>query len=261
MGHFNLGVCCAQGIGVPADQKLALQWYMMAAEKVHSPSQAEVGRFYEDGLSVERDESKALEWYIKAGNNETAQKRRDFLQRKNAAECSDAAAQFWLCDYFKRLRKDEEAVKWCSMAGEQGNADAQCWLFEHYKSCGDGEQTLKWGNLAGEQGSAHFQFKLFEHNELLGDDEQAFKWCALASKRGHNDAAYHLGKCYARGRGVRYNEELADLWYAKAAKEWHDKAQEAAGRFLHKRARNGDVKAQFKYGQWFFQARGDAGEL
>jgi len=48
--------------------------------------------------------------------------------------------------------------------------------------------------------------------------DQDAMWCfLLAAEHGHAEACFHMGLCYAQGRGVERRESDAELWFRRAA--------------------------------------------
>jgi len=48
--------------------------------------------------------------------------------------------------------------------------------------------------------------------------DQDAMWCfLLAAEHGHAEACFHMGLCYAQGRGVEQRESDAELWFRRAA--------------------------------------------
>ncbi len=63
------------------------------------------------------------------------------------------------------------------------------------------------------------------------DYTSALEWAEKAAS-GSGDAAYLLGRMYARGHGVGQNTDKAVYWYKEAARQGHKEAQAALDRQL-----------------------------
>jgi TPR repeat protein len=135
--------------------------------------------------------------------------------------------------------KDEkEAVRWYTLAANQGYAAAQFNLGLCYEF-GEGvdkdlAQAVKWYRLAANQGYAKAQYNLgvcYEFGEGVDKDlAQAVKWYRLAANQGYAKAQYNLGVCYEYGNGAEKNLEKAIESYTKAAAQQLEIAAEALGR-------------------------------
>jgi uncharacterized protein len=77
-------------------------------------------------------------------------------------------------------------------------------------------------------------------------------WRPLAD-RGDADAQYNIAQAYFLGRGVPQNANLAEQWYARAARQGHEQAQANYGLLLFQNGRRREAM------QWIEQAanRGD----
>ena len=76
--------------------------------------------------------------------------------------------------------------------------------------------ALKWYTLAANQGNANAQFKLgFMYDEGTGvsqDYKTAMKWYTLAAEQGNSSAQGNLGVMYAFGNGVIKDYVRAHMW-------------------------------------------------
>ena len=62
---FALGLSYANGdFGLPQDDKIALEWYLKAVEKVDLEAMAKLAYFYDKGLGgLKQDKKEALKYY------------------------------------------------------------------------------------------------------------------------------------------------------------------------------------------------------
>ena len=61
--QFYLGNLYHSGKGIPADQKIAVQWYQKAAQQGHTDAQVNLGNAYAYGKGVKSDSVRAVKWY------------------------------------------------------------------------------------------------------------------------------------------------------------------------------------------------------
>lgn len=118
MGHpgamRNLGVCCANGHGVPLSHEEAVSWYLRAANLGDAHAMCWLGLCYANGWGVSLSHEEAVRWY------------------RRAADKGDAEAMFCLgiCHEggWGVSQSDEEAANWFRRAAEKGNGEAMRWL-------------------------------------------------------------------------------------------------------------------------------------
>jgi TPR repeat protein len=173
------------------------------------------------------DNIKAFEWYnsaVSIGNN---------LKPKfwNGLPEEYADALYRLGTMYQKGRgvaqDDAEAVRFYSLAADQGHAGAQHRLVEMYR-------------LAADKGNADAQFQLgLMFDKGLGVDEnhtEAMRLYRLAADEGHAGAQYNLGNMYANGRGVAQDDAEAVRLYRLAADQGLADAQVELGYMVE----NGD---------------------
>ncbi len=109
--QYNLGICYANGEGVPKDVVEAVKWYRKAAEQNHAGAQSNLGLCYFFGEGVPKDDVEAVKWYRKA------------------AEQNHAFAQWYLGVCYAKgegVPKDYvQGYMWFLLAGAQGNENAK----------------------------------------------------------------------------------------------------------------------------------------
>ena len=110
----NLGVCCANGHGVPLSHEEAVSWYLRAANLGDAHAMCWLGLCYANGWGVSLSHEEAVRWY------------------RLAADKGDAQAMFCLgiCHEggWGVSQSDEEAVNWFRRAADKGNGEAMRWL-------------------------------------------------------------------------------------------------------------------------------------
>jgi uncharacterized protein len=161
---------------------------------------------------------------------------------KPLAEQGDAGVARWMGRMYRLgqgVPQDyKTAVKWYTLAAEQGYVFAQYILGEiyHYGTdilgeiyhYGTGvprnyETAVKWYTLAAEQGNFDAQYILGElYHDGTGvprNYETAVKWYRRAAEQGHAESQYNLGTMYRKGLGVPQDYKTAERWYTQAAKQ------------------------------------------
>jgi uncharacterized protein len=91
------------------------------------------------------------------------------------------------------------AIKWYTMAANQGVPEAQCNLGHIYQ---------------------------FEKNDFAS----ALKWYRKSADNGFADAQYCIGNMYENGFGVSKDSNEACKWYRKAADQGHSESKEHLNR-------------------------------
>ena len=92
----------------------------------------------------------------------------------------------------------------------------------------DDKTAVKWYTLAAEQGMpCPIQSGCDVPTNGEGvpqDDKTAVKWYTLAAEQGHAKAQYNLGLMYANGEGVLQDIVYAHMWWNIAASNGHENA-------------------------------------
>ena len=73
-----------------------------------------------------------------------------------------------------------------------------------------------------------------QHKKVSANKQEllkAFKWHHKSAIKGSTESQYQLALMFHYGSGVRKNEELAKLWFTRASKKGHTKAQSILYRF------------------------------
>lgn len=120
------------------------------------------------------------------------------------------------------------AAQWYQLAAEQNYSEGQLLLAYCYQvGAGvpkDPQQVMNLMTRAAEAGNAEAQFSLAINysqgiNGAPKNEQEAFHWASLSATQGYAQAERFLGACYEYGFGVNSNPQLAEEWYAKAAKQ------------------------------------------
>jgi len=253
--QFELGMCYADGNGVPKDLTEAVKWFRKAANQGYAAAQNNLGVCYYWGNGVAKDSAEAVKWFRKAADQGYARAQYDLGLRyyggdgvaKDSAEAvkwfrkaavqglAQAQYNLGLCyrDGNGVAKDSAEAVKWFRKAADQGYAKAQYELGFCY---GDGDgvpkdltEAMKWFREAADQGYAEAQnnLGLFYRDGygIAKDSTEAAKWFRRAAEQGNEVAQNNLADCYWDGIGVPKNRELAIEWYKKSAEQGYAAAQ------------------------------------
>ena len=147
-----------------------------------------------------------------------------------AGEAGVAYAQYELGRYYENNKQIEDnwkkAVYWYQKADKQNLPEATCELAFYYS---DEKYFISLIEKAAKQGYAKAQNILgvcyCNGKRIVKDKTKAFYWFEQAAKQGYVDAQYNLASCYDDGIGVEKNEERASYWLEQAAKQGHVEAQ------------------------------------
>ncbi|KAI9206617.1 uncharacterized protein BJ171DRAFT_421716 [Polychytrium aggregatum] len=112
--QFEVGICYANGHGVPREDTKAAEWLAKAAQQGHAAAQYTLSLCYNDGIGVHKDRSAAAHWLTKA------------------AEHGHPDAQYRLGKHHLNGRRTATdlilAVNWLAQAAELGHVEAQYML-------------------------------------------------------------------------------------------------------------------------------------
>ena len=130
-------------------------------------------------------------------------------------------------------RDPRKANQLFRMASDRGNVMAQFNLAQNLR-IGDGVQApdrteaKHWFERAAAQGYAVAQFNLAVMLDEEQNVDESFRYYKLAAERGHIVSQFNVGICYEYGgEGVDIDLAEAMTWYALAAEQGDESAQEA----------------------------------
>ncbi len=113
----------------------------------------------------------------------------------------------------------------------------------------DDKTAVKWHTLAAEQGYAAAQTNLglmYDNGQgVIQDDKTAVKWYRLAAEQGDAIAQFNLGNMYAKGQGVIQDNVYAHMWFNIAASSGNKNASENRD-IVAKRMTPADISAAQK---------------
>lgn len=145
-------------------------------------------------------------------------------------------------DYQKGLAAYENrdyaaAIKWYTLAADQGSAEAQFYLgLMHYQGHGTPQNyksAVDFFTASAKKGLVDAQFNLGvlydSGNGVALNHKTAFQWYLRAAKQGFAGAQTALGNMYRAGVGVPRDHKIAFKWYSLAAKQGSADAQAGLG--------------------------------
>lgn len=204
--QYSLGFCYEIGHDVSRDEGKAFSWYKNAAEQGDSFAMHALGRCYANSIGTIQDDNCAAFWFDKAveqiikSNDDTRQDESADFDWENDDEIDWEAAfddDEDLLDSETEKKpesewdtgivpNDEETVRLCMTAAEDGNPNAQ---YELGRCCENGRGI----------------------SQSLAD---AAAWFTKAADQKHAFAQYRLAQCYETGRGVTLDlMKATDLYW------------------------------------------------
>jgi hypothetical protein len=169
------------------------------------------------------------------------QKNTEFDKLLDKATQGDAESQYELADIYaigeKVPQNYQEAMKWLTLAANQGFIEAQQALAEIYLDVDripeipkNAEEGIKWLKLAANQGDVSSQKALagiyFESEFAPTNIDESIKWFTLAANQGDAESQYYLGAIYEEGQNIPQNREEAIKWFKLAANQGYVEAKE-----------------------------------
>jgi TPR repeat protein/ubiquitin-protein ligase len=207
----------------------ALKWFRKAAEQEHAGAQGNLGVCYAEGLGVPQDLMEAGKWWREAAKKRdplALQKLTECL--KAAGEIRDGEVMVG----YVTTGDSAEAQRLMLEAANGGHAEAQFRVGVNY-GAGNGlpqnmSEAVAWFRKAAQQGHAKAQnflaACLFDGNGVAPSIPEAIHWWQASAQQGDPDAQHALGGCYLNGTGVTKSLDEALRLYGNAAKQGHEKA-------------------------------------
>lgn len=233
--QFIVGAAYLSGDGVKVNTKKAVQWLFMAAEAGNTKAIDKLCTFY----------SKELEQIATAGN---------------------VNAQFALANFYAEgngvVQNSETALSFYGDAAAQGHQEAKAKVLGSYNP--GIVKLAKAGNLDAATQVADFLFN--GKGGATKNEADAATYYSIAYKAGNKSAGTKLVtmyKAYLSGQGVPKNENLGNLYLAKAAAAGIEEAKEkfysTDTPYLVESAKSGDFEALkalavLRGGSWFLRA-------
>lgn len=186
-----------------------LKWYQRAASENNVEAQRKLGILYNGESVIAPDVVRSLGWFARAAENGDAVSRRAL--GLHAAE-----------GYPSVTNDSSAAIKWLTLAADQGDAEAQYWLSILYDGAGDipanAELALKWETAAALQGHPYAQYHLGEYYSQQKNYDEASKWFASAAEHDIPAMQFDVAQKYYVGRdGIAQDLNKAFQLVQKAA--------------------------------------------
>ena len=207
-----------------SERKTAMFEIEASAYAGNADGQKNLGDCYRPGTGVKADTKKAMEWYLLAAE-------------QNIAGAQNAIGEAYYQYGWSGEENPAEAVKWFSLAADQGNVEALDNL-AHCYNLGYGveqnqDEYIRLLTLSAEGGYSSAQFWLageYEYgNWVEQSDEEAMKWYTLAAESGSAVPQVTLGDCYFDGNCTEKDYTQALKWYSLAAAQNDSQAQYSIG--------------------------------
>lgn len=201
---------------------------IILANKGDAKAQYNLGYCYENGKIIKRNLEKAIQWYEKAAEQGFVEAiyRLGVIYFSNSYNYND--------DCVAEIDINKKKINWhyYGRAGQEidvkGNREKAFKLFERAAKQGHAEAQYRVGMCYAEGkgveedwGKALECFKKIEDQiDALNIDRnrKTFVENVIYAEKGYPVAQYHVGKCYAEGKGIKKNLRKAFEWYKKAAK-------------------------------------------
>ncbi len=169
--------------------------------------------------------------------NDPLPKELQTIIRHRAKKRNEAFAQYlrgWIYYHGFGAKKNlSKALKWFTLAAENGDANAQFMLASLYQKDKKPKEARNLYYRSAQQGHVGAQYNLgLMHHRGWGGDinyEEARKWFTPAAENGDANAQFMLGYIYHQGRGVKQDFQQARKWYTLAANQGHVHAQNNLG--------------------------------
>jgi len=249
IAQYVLGTAYKVGCGVEKDEKQAVEWLKLAAEKNDPHAQLLLGEMYENGQGVEKNPLKAALIYLCMAleNNREAKshlgtaydngvgvdkdKKLAAHLYRLAANQNEMYAQYNLgCLYLngEGVEKNHwEALQLFWFSAVQGLSLSQTHLgYMYEKGLGtekNEKEAVRWYRLAAEQdeilGQERLAVMYFEGRGVEKDDKEALVRFERAVAKKSARAQYYLGIMYEFGRGVQKDEAKAVRYYKLAVEQ------------------------------------------
>lgn len=243
-----------EGVGMSdCYRKIAVMWYIKAAEQGHIEAQFKLGLCYEEGSGVLCDKAEAIKWYKKAADQGSRYAIHNYLKLKYngknyeqvikyreqlcfVADDGYIESQYALGEWFNNHNKSaykEEAFLWYSKAAKKGHHAAMYKLAECYEN-GRGvysniDNAIKWYKKAAKAGNIPARKKLAEsylYGKLVQKNvTEALNWFDMTWEEISADDLCNIGYAYDTGDTIPIDKAKAVKYYRMAAEKGDSTAQ------------------------------------
>ena len=208
LASLFLGACYYNGKGVEKNERRAFDLFFEASTLGIPEGDLRLGDCFMKGIGVEKNEKVAFLLYTKV---------RHFYEAEvKIAECylngtgveQDQVKAF---EGFRKFLAKSEVARY---------RYAEC-LYKGVGCVQNREIAIVRFRKEAENDSLEAQqilgYCLLQGTDVKRDVNEAFKWLLKASRGGNPCTQYNLGICYQDGLGVEKNEDLATMWFERAA--------------------------------------------
>lgn len=235
---YCLGLCYANGQGVPKDEAKALAIYKQYASMGEPCAIDCVGDCYYYGIGTTQDKELAQQYYKKAFKVLLK------IAQTNNSEIRPQYPSRYVYDIWKRVgggyftgngteKNTSEAISWYHKAAEHGDQDAQNNLGYIYYEGEEVEkdiiEAISWFRKSAEQGNVVAQcilgFLYYNGGDVERNLTESVNWYRKAAEQGHPDAQCQLGNFFYNGEGVEKDAVEAVKWFRRAAIQGVSRAQ------------------------------------
>jgi hypothetical protein len=207
------------GFGIEQNQKEAIRWVQLAADRGLADAQYVLAVWHEQGRRVGLNDKKSFELYQQAAD------------QGHAAAANQLGVKLLLGESAKR--DAVAARKYFTRAAEGGHADGMFNLAVQLAPT-DEAAAVKWYQRAAQLGQPRalneMGVRLLGGQGVPKDTEAAARSFRQAAWQGHGVAQFNFAGLCRAGQGVDTNEVEAFVWFCQAALGGH----EAAARQLEK---------------------------
>jgi TPR repeat protein len=208
----DLAVVLHGGIGVPRNDREAVEWFRRAADQGNADAQFNLGVMYRDGAGVARDPSQAVHWFAAS----------------QARLPLSAAALGYMYETGRGVTADQaQARTRYESAAQRGNVNGQEALATMY-SFGRGgpvdhEQAFHWYMEAARQGGLRGMngvgFAYLSGSGVARDEAKGLAWLRAAADAGQPNAMQTLGVALMQ-RGMPEETSEGYRWLALAVRTY-----------------------------------------
>jgi TPR repeat protein len=198
----------AQGTGVAQNWFEACRWYDMAAQQGDAQAQCALAACYAGGRGVKRDMAHAFVWFEKAA-------------AQNLPQAQWNLGELYATGLPGVEPDPKKATQLCKRAANAGFAPASATLGALFARANKHERAVRWWTLAAEQGDLESLFNLGQAYRLgmgtVKDEAKAFELFLKAAMGGVAAAQSRIGLAYATGEGAALDPIEACKWIELAA--------------------------------------------
>lgn len=213
--------------GVQQDWKVALDWFLKAAENGSVKARYRIALCYRDGLGIAQDYRQALVWFTRAADN-------------GHVESQYLTGMLYSVGYQSIIEQNHSmAYLWFKIAAENDHVLAQCMMgMSYYQGLGvnqDYAKAMIWYTRVAECDKTGGAYNNIGHMLEMGfgtlkDYRKAMNFYLKASYLDNNMAQLNIAHMWENGYGVKQDLTEAMIWYTKAAEAINSTAQFRLGK-------------------------------